>query len=218
MTPYRVLLADDHTLFRTGIESLMERWEEFVVAGTASSGAEAIALVPRLDPDLILMDVRMDDVDGVHATRAIRASRPGIRIVMLTMSVLSEDILDAMSSGASGYISKNESPDRLRACLGSVMRGEPVISPELASTLAGAVAHGPGAMPEHHGRTAPLSPREREIVRMVSQGRSNAEIAELLFLSVPTIKKEIASIMNKAKLNNRVQIAVYGVRQGLVWA
>ncbi|CAL8971664.1 Transcriptional regulatory protein LiaR [Cellulomonas sp. T2.31MG-18] len=216
MTPTTVLVVDDHALFRDGLTALISRWDDFVVVGTAADGAEAIRLARSLRPGLILMDVRMEPVGGVEATAAITAADPDVRVVMLTMSSLGEDVYQALRNGAHGYLSKDERADRLHEYLAGLMRGEAAMSSTIAARVLAefGLPGGSGTpLPPAHER---LTHRERDVLRFLVDGLSNEEIAQQLFLSEATVKKHLGSIMTKLHVRNRVQVAVFGVRQGIV--
>lgn len=216
MTPTTVLVVDDHALFRDGLTALISRWDDFVVVGTAADGAEAIRLARSLRPGLILMDVRMEPVGGVEATAAITAADPDVRVVILTMSSLGEDVYQALRNGAHGYLSKDERADRLHEYLAGLMRGEAAMSSTIAARVLAEFGLPGGCgtpVPPAHER---LTHRERDVLRFLVDGLSNEEIAQQLFLSEATVKKHLGSIMTKLHVRNRVQVAVFGVRQGIV--
>lgn len=214
--PARVLVVDDHALFRDGLISLIGRWTEFEVVGSAADGREAVALVRRLTPDLVLMDVRMEGMGGVEAAKAITAFDHSVRIAMLTVSNLGEDVFEALRNGAHGYLSKNETAERLRESLQGIMRGEAVMSSTIAAKVLAEFAQPdrPGA-PADTGAEH-LSRRELEVLSLLVEGLSNEEIAHTILLSEATVKKHLGSIMAKLHLRNRVQVAVFGVRRGIV--
>jgi DNA-binding NarL/FixJ family response regulator len=212
----RVLVVDDHALFREGLISLIGRWSEFEVVGSAADGREALALVGRLKPDLVLMDVRMERMGGVEATKEITAVDPDVRIAMLTVSNLGEDVFEALRNGAHGYLSKNETAEHLRESLQGMMRGEAALSSAIAAKVLAEFAQ-----PNHRGGSAEtgaerLSRRELDVLSLLVEGMSNDEIARTLHLSEATVKKHLGSIMAKLHLRNRVQVAVFGVRRGIV--
>lgn len=212
-TPTSVLVVDDHQLFREGLAALIGQWPDFVVVGMAADGEEGVRAAERLAPDMVLMDVRMPGVDGVEATRRIHEHRPATRVVMLTMSSLGEDVFNALRNGAHGYLSKDEPAGRLREYLESVVRGEVALSSSIAGmVLADFTAPGGSA---RHVVTV-LTAREREVLRKVVEGLSNEEIAIALNVSEGTVKTHLGHVMAKLHLNNRVELAVYSVRQGLV--
>lgn len=209
-----VLVVDDHRLFREGLAALIDRWPEFRLIGSASSGEEAVDLAARLDPALVLMDVRMDGIGGVEATRRIHERRPATKVVMLTMSDLGEDVFHALRNGAHGYLSKDEPAERLHELLTSVMRGEVALS----TTIAGKVLaeFSGGTLRDERPRSVALTQRERDVLRHLVDGLSNEEIAVELSMSEGTVKKHLGRVMTKLHMKTRVQVAVYSVRQGLV--
>lgn len=211
--PVDVMIADDHALFRDGLAALINRWDEFRLVATAADGQEAIDLARRHRPALVLMDVRMPRVDGVAATRAITAANPDVRVVMLTMSDSPQDVFAALRSGAHGYVVKDVSADRLYACLSGALNGAVILSGKVASCL---MAELGGATPTSSGAGVDaLTEREHEVLALLVDGLSNEEIGRRLHLSEPTVKKYLGSIMAKLHVKNRVQAAVYGVRQGI---
>jgi DNA-binding NarL/FixJ family response regulator len=213
-------VVDDHRLFREGLVALISRWPDFQVVGQAGDGRAAVKLATELRPDLVLMDVRMGGMDGLEATRAIAASNPACRVVMLTMSALGDDVFQALANGAHGYLSKDEPPERLRVFLESVMRGEaalsgPIAAKVLASFAVGATGATGGPLRGGIGAET-LTKRERDVLKLLVDGLSNEEIAAQLFITEATVKKHIGRVMAKWQMKNRVQVAVYSVRQGLV--
>lgn len=212
----RVLVVDDHALFRDGLISLIGRWDEFVVVGAASNGEEAVRLVASLKPDMVLMDVRMEGIGGVEATRRITAADDRVKVAMLTVSNLGEDVFEALRNGAHGYLSKNETAERLRESLSGIMRGEAVMASSVAAKVLADFSRppSPGATPAGHAGL--LSRRERDVLGLLVEGLSNDEIARTLFVSEATVKKHLGSIMAKLHLRNRVQVAVFGLRHGIV--
>lgn len=210
----RVLLADDHELFRAGIASLIGAWG-FEVVGTAGNGLEALEQARRLEPDLVLMDVQMPVCNGLEATRLIKAELPETRIVIVTVSDDDESLFEAIKSGAVGYLLKGMSEEDLSKTLAAVVSGEPALSPTLAGKIldefvrlsSGGVASGdsPG-----------LTPRELEVLRLVAEGATNKEIAAALYVTENTISFHMKHILAKLHLKNRAAAAAYAVRSGLV--
>jgi len=211
-----VLVVDDHALFRDGLVALLERWPEFVVVGCAADGAESVRLAHSLRPTLVLMDIRMEGLGGVEATRAITTADPNVRVAMLTASTLGEDVYQALRNGAHGYLSKDESAARLHEALLGILRGETALSSIIARRVL--AEFGLPALPSP-GATepsvAPLTSRERQVLRLLVEGMSNEEIGQALVLSEATVKKHLGNIMTKLHMKNRVQVAVFGVRQGI---
>lgn len=215
MTPTTVLVADDHALFRDGLQALIGRWDDFEVIGAAADGTEAVRLARELRPQLVLMDVRMEPMGGVEATRQITAADPAVRVAMLTVSSLGEDVYQALRNGAHGYLSKNDPAERLHESLLGLMAGETAMSPGIAARVLAELAS-PGRAASPSSSAERLTSRERDVLRLLVDGLSNDEIARDLYVSEATVKKHLGSIMTKLHMRNRVQVAVFGVRQGLV--
>jgi DNA-binding NarL/FixJ family response regulator len=211
--PAGVLVVDDHGLVRDGLVALIGRWPEFTVVGCAADGERGVAMAGLLRPDLVLMDVRMDGIGGVEATRRITAADPDVRVAMLTASRLGDDVFQALRSGAHGYLSKDEPAEGLHVALAGLMRGETALSSTIAAKVLAeftAPVRSAVASPER------LTQRERQVLRLLVDGLSNEEIGQILYLSEATVKKHLGSIMTKLHMKNRVQVAVYGLRQGIV--
>jgi len=206
----RVVLADDHPLFRDGVASLLGAWGHEVV-GMAGDGEEAVALVERLRPDLVLMDVAMPGVTGLEATRQLAASRPETAIVMLTASEDEDDLFAAMKSGARGYLLKNLEAAQLRAMIEAVERGEAAISPVTAARIIAEFAR-PAAPPSPDK----LTERETAVLRLVVAGQRNKEIGAQLGISENTVKFHLRNILEKLHAESRTEVAARAVREGLV--
>lgn len=210
----RILLVDDHQLFRAGLESLFKAWGHDVV-GNASDGLEALAQARALAPDLVLMDINLPKLNGLEATRLIKAEMPDIKIVMVTVSDDQSDLFEAIKSGAEGYLLKNMSEDEFRKTMDAIARGEPPLSPGLAIQLLqefGRLSRGDQAKAE-----APrLTERETEVLRMVAAGATNREIAASLVISEHTAAFHIKNILSKLHTTNRTQAVAYAIRTGLV--
>jgi DNA-binding NarL/FixJ family response regulator len=209
----RIVLADDHALFRDGVSSLLEAWGHHVV-GRAANGQSAVDLVGRLEPDLVLMDVRMPVMSGVEATRAIAAARPDIPIVMLTVSEDEGDLFAAIQAGARGYLLKDLEAPQLRAMIEAVSRGEAAITPATAARiirhLTSLGASSDEAVPDR------LTARELEVLRLVTAGRRNKEIAAELGISENTVKYHLRNILEKLHAQSRTEVATFALREGLV--
>ncbi|RDB62338.1 DNA-binding response regulator [Gordonibacter sp. 28C] len=219
--PARVLLVDDQVLYREGLCELMHRWPEFDVVGEASNGKEAVEFCRRIAPDLVLMDVQMPIMDGVEATGIICGAHPGIAIVMLTVTDDDEHLFRALYNGARGYILKDMPSRQLRNRLQGVIRGGGVLSDAVTARvlrefgLSRAQRYS-ATQDGEQGTFAQLSDREVQILRLVAKGLSNEEIGAQLYLSAGTVKKQLSALMQKLYLSNRVQVAVYAIRAGLV--
>jgi DNA-binding NarL/FixJ family response regulator len=208
----RVVLADDHALFRDGVSSLLQAWGHEVV-GHAADGREAVDLVTRLEPDLVLMDVRMPGMSGVEATQAIAAIRPEMPIVMLTVSEDEEDLFAAIRAGARGYLLKDLEAAQLHAMIDAVARGEAAITPATAARIIRHLSTMSGA--DGSARDA-LTARELEVLRLVTAGRRNKEIAAELGISENTAKYHLRNILEKLHAESRTEVAARAIREGLV--
>ena len=210
----RVMLVDDHDLFRTGLRNLLEEQGLQIVA-EASEGATALNLVRELAPDVVVMDLNMPGMNGIEATREIARLAPLTRVVVLTISDQDGDVLDAILAGACGYLLKDSSIQDLMQGIRAASVGEALISPHIASKVlqrvrATSVETGDAVQgPE-------LSDRETEVLRLIANGKDNAEIARELHISPKTVKNHISNILMKLQIENRIQAAVYAVRRGLV--
>ncbi len=208
----RVLLADDHPLFRDGVRSLLEaRGVEIV--GEAGDGQEALEAALRLRPDVILMDITMPRMDGLEATRLIKARMPGVKVVMLTVSDEDRTLFEAIKSGAQGYLLKDLQADEFFNLLSGIERGETPISRGLAGRILEEFARRRTDRPEP-GAPDELTDREREVLRCVSSGISNREVAATLHISENTVKFHMKNILDKLHLQNRAAVVAYAARKG----
>ena len=216
MEPIRVLLVDDHLLFRRGLASLIDPLEDMEVVGEAGDGREALEKARELMPDLILMDIHMPGWDGLKATRQIKEEMPYVKIVMLTVSDDDKDLFEAIKQGAQGYLLKNLSPEELFELLRGVYRGEAPISHLTAARILDEFAR--LAQKETWVPIAGnnITPREKEVLQLVAQGATNKEIASQLFIAENTVKNHLRNILAKLHLGNRVQAAAYALREGLI--
>jgi DNA-binding NarL/FixJ family response regulator len=212
----RILLADDHPLFRDGMASLLDAWGHEVV-GQASDGATAVAMARELAPDLVLMDVAMPGGGGLAATRELAATAPEVAIVMLTASEDLDDLFTALKAGSRGYLLKNLESRELRTMLEAVARGEAAITPAIAARIIGELARGDRAA-EPAGARDPdrLTEREVEVLRGVVQGLRNKEIAALLGVSENTVKFHLRNILDKLHAQSRAEAAAVAIREGLL--
>ena len=214
--PIRIMLVDDHALFRKGIASLLAAEPGFEVVGEAGDGVQALEQVQELMPDVILMDVNMPRASGPEATRRIMAILPYVKIVMLTVSEDDQDLFEAVRSGAQGYLLKKIEPKGLFDTLRGVVRGEASISRLMAAKLLGEFSRQGNQQAAPNGRQTELSIREEEVLGLVAQGRSNKEIAAALTISENTVKNHLKNILGKLHLENRVQAATFALREGLL--
>lgn len=214
MSKARLMLVDDHALFRSALKSLLAEQPDFEVVAEASGGREAVAQCEATPVDLLLMDINMADGDGVEATRIIKDRHPETQVLILTASDDDTDLLDAVRAGASGYLLKHMDPS---AFVGEIRRriaGEAGITADTAAKIVHALA----GKSHEVGRANPddLSEREREVLCLLGQGMTNREIAQRLHIAENTVKNHLRSILQKLGLDNRVQAALYAIRNGLV--
>ena len=217
MAPIRVLLADDHVLFRKGVADLLANEPEFELVGEAGDGTRAVEMARELMPDVILMDISMPGMDGLEATRRIKAEMPYVRIVILTVSESDHSLFDAIKSGAQGYLLKNVQPQALLNTLSGVVRGEASISGAMAARLLQDLARDsrPAAPSPSPSPPPRLTQREQEVLGLVAQGKSNKEIALALDIAENTVKNHLKNILEKLHLENRVQAATFALRREL---
>ena len=214
-----VLLADDHGIFRAGLKIIISDWNDFEVIGEASNGEEAYEMCKKLLPDIVLMDIHMPVMTGVEATRQINREFPSIRVVMLTVSDDRNDLFEAIKNGAQGYLLKSIPADLLYSQLKGVMENAPPLSAPIAVKILNEFRQLGIASPSMHEKVlkelSPLTERENEVLKVVAEGLSDAEIAKKLCISEFTVKKHLHNILGKLQLNNRVQAAVYALRSGI---
>jgi DNA-binding NarL/FixJ family response regulator len=214
----RVLIVDDDPLLRAGLVMMLGGADDIRVVGQAGDGGGVQALIDRLSPDLVLMDIRMPEVDGLTATEAIR-SRPGApEVVILTTFDADEHVLRALRAGAAGFVLKDTPPAEIVESVRRVAIGQPVLSPAVTRRLMARVAASGQDRRKAKAveRLAGLNDREREIAVAVGEGKSNAQISATLYLSVPTVKTHVSRILTKLDLNNRVQVALLAHDAGLL--
>ncbi len=210
----RVVLADDHDLFRTGLRTLLEE-QGVLVVGEAARGEEAVELVEELAPDVVLMDLDMPGMGGVAATRRIVTTAPMTRVLVLTISDQDSDVMDAIVAGACGYLLKDSSVHDLLLGIESACVGESLISPAIAVKVLQRVRASTADSEATEKIRAELSPRELEVLRLIANGKDNAQIARDLYISSKTVKNHISNILAKLQISNRIQAAVYAVKSGL---
>ena len=213
-----VLLADDQELVREGLRMMLEAEEDISVVGEAGNGKEALAEARRLDPDVLLMDVRMPELDGIEATRRLVEAGARARILVLTTFDLDEYVYQAMKAGASGFLLRDAKREQLAAAVRTVARGESLLAPPITRRLIEDFCSRPppgAGLPE---AAADLSQRELEVLRLLARGLSNAEIAHELYVSETTVKSHVARILMKLGLRDRVQVVVLAYESGLVRA
>jgi DNA-binding NarL/FixJ family response regulator len=209
----KVVIADDQTAVREGLTTLLQTIPDIDVVGTAADGEQAVALVERLAPDVVLMDLRMPRVDGVEATRRIRADWPDVQVVVLTTYADDESIIAALRAGAIGYLTKDAGRDHIRRALDAAAAGQAVLDPAVQARLVATAS-----LPQPAGAVAPpdgLTDREAEVLRLIAGGLSNTEIAARLFVSEATVKTHINRIFAKTGSRDRPQAIAYAHRYGM---
>lgn len=213
----RVMVADDHALFRRGLQMVLEQEEDLELVGEASDGAEAVAKAQELMPDVILMDVRMPKRSGIEATGQIKDLLPHVKILMLTISDEEADLYEAIKAGASGYLLKEIPIEEVADAIRSVWAGQSRISPSMASKLLNEFAAMSKATGERPQVPAPrLTDREMEVLKLVAKGMNNRDIAKQLYISENTVKNHIRNILEKLQLHSRMEAVVYAVREKLL--
>ncbi|MFJ4220060.1 response regulator [Curtobacterium luteum] len=214
----RVVVVDDQQMFRMGLRAILQAQDDLEVVGEASDGAEAVALVLREQPDVVLMDVRMPHLDGIEATRKITAAptdRP-VRIVMLTTFDVDDYVFDALRAGASGFLLKDASADELVAAVRTVAGGEALLAPRVTRHLVEAFVAAPTPTAPRTEVLDLLTERERDVFLLVARGRSNGEIAAELFIAEQTVKTHVGRILAKLQLRDRVHVVVLAHESGVV--
>jgi two-component system response regulator NreC len=211
----RVLIADDHPIMRAGVRLMLENESDIEIVGEADNGLKAVEMAKALHPDVVIMDISMPDLDGFEATRRIVQTLPQTRVLVLTMYDSEEHFFEILKAGAVGYVPKKAAPTDLIAALRSVHAGGVFIYPTVARSLVNDFLRRADNTPEQESLGG-LSDRERQVLRMIAEGVSNREIAEALVLSVKTVERHRANIMEKLGLHNRTALVKYAIRKGLV--
>ncbi|WMX47731.1 response regulator [Streptomyces roseicoloratus] len=208
----RVLLVDDHQVVRRGLRTFLEVQDDIEVVGEASDGAEGVARTAELRPDVVLMDVKMPGTDGIQALRLLREQDDPARVLIVTSFTEQRTVVPALRAGARGYVHKDIDPDALAAAIRSVHAGHVLLQPEVAEALLSQDEQGQGG---GTGRGSTLTEREREVLGLIADGRSNREIARALVLSEKTVKTHVSNILMKLDLADRTQAALWAVRHGM---
>lgn len=217
MDKIRVLVVDDHTLFRRGIADVLSSKDDLELVGEAIDGLEGIEKARQLRPDVILMDLNMPNCTGLEAIQALQAEVPGTNVLILTVSEMEEDLFASIKYGAKGYLLKNAEPDELIQAIYHVAKGESIILPLMATKLLIEFQNlSSGKKKKPYDDEGGLSPRENEVLQLVAKGATNREIAESLYISENTVKTHLQNIMEKLHLANRSQAAAYAIQKGLV--
>jgi DNA-binding NarL/FixJ family response regulator len=208
-----VLVADDQSMVRAGFRMLLGGEDDIEVVAEASTGLEAVAKAARTRPTVVLMDIRMPELDGIEATRRILAADKDARILILTTFDLDEYIYEALRAGASGFVLKDEPPERLIAAVRTVAAGDALLSPTITRRVIQRFARTPSPAPPKE--LEELTAREQDVFRLIADGRSNAEVAQELFISETTVKTHVTHILQKLGLRDRVQLVVLAYQAGL---
>ena len=211
MKRIRLVIVDDHALFRAGLVSLLEEMPEFDIAGEAGNGKDALEVISKANPDLVLLDVNMPIMNGVETVAALRELPASPRVLMLTISKHDEDLFGAINAGADGYLLKNAEPEELRKAILQVAEGKSVISPEVTRPLLKAIAGNQGVLLD-----GGLSKRELEVLELLAQGRTTTQIAGDLFVSENTVKTHVRHILEKMEASNRAEAVSKAIQMGLI--
>jgi DNA-binding NarL/FixJ family response regulator len=214
-SPVRVLVVDDDDLMRAGLRAVLSSDQTVQVVGEASDGRAAVQRVGEFRPDVVLMDVRMPDLDGIAATREVVAASPEVKVVILTTFEQDDYIFGALSAGASGFLLKRTSPEELIAAIHTVAAGDSLLSPSVTRRVIDRMAQHPTAEVSFDERLADLTPREREVLENLARGLSNTEIAAALIIEESTVKTHVKRILMKLRLRDRVQAVIFAYESGL---
>ena len=213
MSSYRVVLADDHAMFRQGIKRILNDGESLEVVGEASDGLELLEVSRKTDPDMVILDISMPNLRGLEATREIKMLFPDVKVLILTMHRDKEYVYGAISAGAEGYLLKEDADTELFAAVEKIRQGGCYISPILSGELTHELIH-----THHDGQSAStgnlLTVREREVLKLIAEGKSHKEIAALLFISVRTVDHHRANMMKKLNIKDTANLTKYAIRQG----
>jgi two-component system NarL family response regulator len=213
----RVVVVDDHALFRRGLELVLSEEPDIKVVGEAGDGVQAVTRVEELVPDIVLMDVRMPRASGIEAARAIRELLPDTKVIMLTVSEDEQDLYEAVKAGASGYLLKEVAIEELADAVRAVARGHSLVSPSMASKLLSEFNTLAKRAEERHRMLLPrLTERELEVLRLVANGLSNREIANELYIAENTVKNHVRNILEKLHLHSRMEAVVFAMRENLL--
>jgi DNA-binding NarL/FixJ family response regulator len=211
----RVLIADDDDLMRAGLVELLAGEPEIEIVGQASTGREAVERAGRLAPDVVLMDVRMPDLDGIAATRELARTAPGARVLILTTFEQDDYVFGALRAGASGFLLKRARPEELIAAVGTVAAGEALLSPSVTRRVIDRMAQQPTPELGDQAKLDALTPREREVLGLIARGMSNREIAAAFAVETSTVRTHVKRILMKLELRDRVQAVIFAYEAGV---
>ena len=216
MDKTRVLLAEDHTIVRKGLRSLLDKETGIKVVGEAEDGREAIAKAEELHPDVVVMDIAMPGLNGLEATRQIKKRFPDIKIIILTMHTNKEYVSQTLKAGASGYLVKKAAPDELISAINAVHKGNSFLSPSISRMVIDEYIQRSKEISEGEEGFEQLTVREREVLQLIAEGRKTREIAELLYISIKTVETHRAHIMNKLDIHSTAELTRYAIRKGII--
>jgi DNA-binding NarL/FixJ family response regulator len=218
-SPFKILLADDHVMFRRGVKSLIQGMPDVEVAGEAGDGLELLGLLKETHPHLVILDISMPNLRGLEATREIKSLYPGIKVLILTMHKEREYLYHALTAGAEGYLLKEDADGELISAIETLRRGgtfiSPLLSTQMADIFVDKLRSGDEILP---APSEPLTVREREIVKLIAEGKSSKEIGELLFISSRTVQHHRANLMKKLNLKKTADLVMYAIQKGYVMA
>jgi NarL family two-component system response regulator LiaR len=216
MDKIKLLIVDDHTVVRHGLRAFLELTDEFEVVGEGTNGLEAVSLVQELQPDVVLMDLIMPEMDGIEATRRIKLANPDTKILILSSFGDQNNVLPAIQAGALGYVLKDISPEELSEALLQTARGKTQLHPDVANMLISHVQQDKSEEENINQKLSELTSRELEVLVQIGRGLSNKEIASELSISHMTVKTHVSNILSKLQLADRTQAAIFAIRKGLV--
>ena len=216
MEPFRVVLADDHILVRQGLKRILEEMADLEVIGEAGNGLELLKLLERITPQMILLDISMPNLRGIEAIREIKALHPEAKILIITMHKDKEYLYQAISAGANGYFLKEDADTELSTAIETIRRGKVYISPLLSGDLADDWAQTYRAKSKLPYEPDTLTTREREVLKMIAEGKSSKEVADLLFISVRTVERHRANLMDKLGIKKTADLVKYAIQKGYV--
>lgn len=215
MSRIRLLLVDDHEVVRSGLRMLLENEAGLMIEGEANNGGQALELVEKLNPDVVIMDITLPDISGIDATRQIKASHPKVAVVALTIHEDQQYFFEMLQAGASGYVPKRAAPNDLITAIRAAYRGETYIYPSLAKLLVKDFL-ARGGEEETRETMSGLTPREQEVLALLAEGKTNDEIAGLLTISAHTVARHRENLMGKLGLHSRSELVKYAIRKGLI--